>query len=114
MMTVTAPAGAGPGTVIQVQTPAGVQMQVAVPQGVSAGMAFQVPIGAQPQVVQVNQQSAAGSTPPGGCCADCGPPKTPTDKNFASSLKVKNQIDYNPRTYTDPVFLVLYVISLIW
>lgn len=115
MMSVTVPAGAVPGTVIQVQTPTGALLQVSVPQGVNPGMAFQVPIGPQPQVVQVNQQGGRrpAQSSNQGCCGGCGPPKTPVDKNFDSALKIKNQIDYNPRTWTDIPFLVIYIITLV-
>lgn len=42
MFTVRVPAGAGPGTLIQVQTPYGNLIQVNVPDGVSSGSTFQV------------------------------------------------------------------------
>merc|ERR550537_885001 len=53
LMSVQVPAGASPGTSLQVQSPSGQQVQVVVPAGVSAGQAFQVQVpAAAPAVVK--------------------------------------------------------------
>merc|ERR1711974_407448 len=45
---VQVPAGSGPGTKLQVQSPSGQQVEVVVPQGVSAGQCFQAALATEP------------------------------------------------------------------
>ena len=55
-MQVKVPQGCGPGTALQIQTPAGQLLAVTVPQGVGPGMMFQVQVPAAQQRVVVQQQ----------------------------------------------------------
>jgi len=59
LMSVQVPAGASPGTSLQVQSPSGQQVQVVVPAGASAGQVFQVQVPA-PVPVVVNGTVGSG------------------------------------------------------